>query len=341
VGKRVALDVPVILGITKWDHWSKLENPENPAAELAKLDAFFDANQAHEGLRSVLQSSIVSGHFQVFPMSALGRNCWTRNDKNEVVEVPAQSDPLASFGLEDPFVWIVHQRDAMDLQEFRQNALKKYSVCHSTGKELLKRFPSKSETAKQVREILHECRRKQIRSIAIATAAVVFAWFTVETSLDLWQYRRHLSTLQKLEASPDEKFTAAQWFDRYSIAPAFRHLVSRRFLSREDAEKIAHEHQQHTEELHWQTVEAAQIQEAKLSAAKNYQDKYPEGPHAMQATSLIAQIQAQQQEEGYLKDWKVIQNELAGAENDSKKLQALLDRLAGLTHPFTHISNLL
>ncbi|MCK5719462.1 MAG: hypothetical protein KAH84_05855, partial [Thiomargarita sp.] len=192
-----SLDTPVALIVNKWDRYSTIDY-NNPNQEQEKLEKFLHdkiKQPPHKGLYDVLHSSITEGNFKTFPASALGNNEFIRLENGDVVERIKQVKPLKTFGLENAFIWLAEQRNAIDLQHYQVTATKNLDTCKKTGLELLNRFPAKSELAKQVEKTLGQCR---IRELAWWVAIIIFIpilWFGAETTMDSFNYRKHQAAI--------------------------------------------------------------------------------------------------------------------------------------------------
>jgi GTPase SAR1 family protein len=265
-----ALDTPVALLINKWDRYSHIgsAHPDikqdnikqnklkgflkllllkksekdsridsaHPDIEQDKLDGFFKSvdSRPHKGLNDVLQHSVTEGNFKAFPVSALGAGEFVRLENGDVVERPKQVQPLNAFGLEDPFLWLVQRRDAIDLRHYQNNALSNLKQCQQNGKTLLNRFLPDSAQAKQVKKVLGRCRRRGFYYATGTVASVLALWLTAETTMDVWNYKKITTAIENPNATYDQFIKAEEWLTKYTTAPYFRHLISQRFIKSDD-----------------------------------------------------------------------------------------------------------
>ncbi|HEW98408.1 MAG: hypothetical protein DRR16_12555 [Candidatus Parabeggiatoa sp. nov. 3] len=296
-----ALDTPVVLLFNKWDRYSHIDSA-HPDIEQDKLEAFLKSvpPPPHKGLNDVLQHSVTEDNFKAFPVSALGAGEFVLLENGDVVERPKQVQPLNAFGLEDPFLWLVQRRDAIDLRHYQNNAQSNLKQCQQNGKTLLNRFPPNSAQAKQVKSVLGQCRRRAFYYAAGTVAGVLALWFTAETTMDLWNYKKLTTAIENPNATHDELGKAEQWLTKYTTAPNFRHLISQRFINSDDVKTTLTDLQTRRETFLWGPVETALEKnlQAAVEPAKRYLEYYPYGPHAEESKNILlrAQFQVQQHE---------------------------------------------
>ncbi len=296
-----ALDTPVVLLFNKWDRYSHIDSA-HPDIEQDKLEAFLKSvpPPPHKGLNDVLQHSVTEDNFKAFPVSALGAGEFVRLENGDVVERPKQVQPLNAFGLEDAFLWLAQRRDAIDLRHYQNNAQSNLKQCQQNGKTLLNRFPPNSAQAKQVKSVLGQCRRRAFYYAAGTVAGVLALWFTAETTMDLWNYKKLTTAIENPNATHDELGKAEQWLTKYTTAPNFRHLISQRFINSDDVKTTLTDLQTRRETFLWGPVETALEKnlQAAVEPAKRYLEYYPYGPHAEESKNILlrAQFQVQQHE---------------------------------------------
>ncbi len=299
-----ALSVPVALLITKWDRYSNNIDYTNPANEQSKLEEFLNSSSPppHKGLSDVLRFSVSEGNFQVFPVSALGMSECVPFDNGNVVERPKQILPLLSYGLEDAFVWLVGRRDAIDLQQFKEQSTKNIRACQQTGLELLNRFSKSSEQAKQINTILQKCQKAQKNRTLYTFITIIVLLFFAETTVDLMNYQNHVVAANNSHATHEQLEKAETWFTKYLAAPYFRHFFSRIVLSRKKAHTILTKLQKHREKFLWEPVEKALdknfLQAAKAHAQK-YLEYYPYGQHTQEAQDIKLSAEVKENEEAF------------------------------------------
>ena len=287
--ENAALDIPIALLITKWDKYSDIDYA-NPATEQSKLENFLNSNPPppHKGLCDVLHFSVTKGNFKVFPVSALGA-CEVVFENNKSIERPKQINPLNSFGLEDPFIWVAQRRDAIDLQNFYEQATTSLKGYKPKGLELLNRFPKGSEQAKQIQMLLQASKKAQRKRIFYTIISIIVLWFVAETSIDLFNYRKNIVAANNPHTTHEEIDRAEKWLTEYLATPYFRHMISKIFLSRKKVQSLLQDLQKRRDDFMWGPVEKA-LKMKDLAAAyipvSEYLKYYPYGQHAQQAQDI-------------------------------------------------------
>lgn len=332
-----ALDVPLALLVTKWDRYSNIDYP-NPTNEQNKLKQFFNSNPPppHQGLCDVLRFSVTKDNFKTFPVSALGASDCVQLDNGTFIETPKQVNPLNAFGLEDAFIWVAQRRDAIDLQNYQEQATFNLKKCKKTGLELLNRFPKGSEPAKQINTILQKCQKaKNVRAIYTFIAIIAFGVIT-ETTIDLINYRQHKVGTNNPHATHEQLDKAEKWLTQYLAAPYFRHLISKLFLGRETVHTLLTKLQAHREKFLWEPVEKAlyvNFQLAKTPALE-YLKYYPYGQHAQEAQDIKLRAEILQQQQQDENTYRQIAQEMQEHKQSVEKLRNLLKKLRQ-TYPQT------
>jgi len=331
-----ALDVPVALLVTKWDRYSEIDY-NNPAYEQRKLEDFFSSNPPppHKGLSDLLRFSVTQDNFKIFPVSALGNYSCVQLNKDKFVERPKQVNPLNAFGLEDAFIWVAQQRDAIDLQNYQEQATKNLQKCRQTGLALLNRFPKGSEQAKQINALLQKCQKsKNVRTL-YTLITIILILFMAETTIDLVNYRQHQVFIKNPHATHAQLSQSEKWLTQYIADPYFRHLISKIFFSRETAQTLLTNLQAHREKFLWAPVERALKKNQKnfraaFRLASEYLEYYPYGQHAQKAQDIKQRgkmIQQQQERENSLRK---IAREMQEHRQNVDKLRNLLNQLINI-----------
>jgi hypothetical protein len=324
-----ALDTPVVLLINKWDRYSDIDSA-HPEIEQSKLKDFFKSEPPppHKGLNDVLHHSVTEDNFKAFPVSALGAGEFVRLENGDVVERPKQVQPLNAFGLEDAFLWLAQRRDAIDLRHYQNNTNVKQ--CHQEGKALLNRFPPNSAQAKQVKSILNQCRKRAFFYGAGTVAAVLALWLMVETTMDLWNYKKLMAAIENPNATHETLGKAEQWLSNYITAPNFRHLIS--FVSRDDAKTTLTELQTRREAFWWEPVETALEKnlQAAVAPAKTYLKYFPNGSHANKCQNILQRAEIELLQHKNEEAFRQIAGGVKENWQDSDTLNELLEELRKL-----------
>jgi hypothetical protein len=299
-----ALDVPVALLINKWDRRGALDF-DNPDHENTRLQQFLESTPEppHRALVQMLSNSVTEDNFAVFPVSAFGEHETLADGR----EIPKQVHPLKSFGLEDGFIHVARQRDAIDMARYEADVRRLspwrfwQSVTHTSPWRLLRagyalaaRFPGKSISHQQVR--FHAARAASIAAthVLCTIASVLFLLVASETFYDGFRTRSVLATLRSPQANEDQLRTEEQWLRAFTIAPVFRHTGSRLFvLSRAHANATLDGFWTQRDELAWQNVAQTQDLFQRAKRAKDYLDQYHNGRHRLNAQGIIAEAEQQ------------------------------------------------
>ncbi len=293
-----ALEIPVALLINKWDRYSHIDYA-NPANEQEKLKEFLNATTPppHKGVCDVLQYSVTKDNFKVFPVSAFGAS--ESHPLDDSVERPKQVNPSMAFCLEDAFIWLAQRRDAIDLKQYQEEAAQNLDSYKKTGLELLKRYPTTSEQAKQINAVLQECQKVKRKRTIYVIIAIVGLWLMAETTMDMISYQEHAVTANSPLIIHKQVGKAEKWLTEYIAAPYFRHLISKRFITQEKAQHILGKLQTQRENFLWEAVQNAQkvnLQVA-LTPTSEYLKSYPYGSHAQEVQDIKQRAEFQWQKQ--------------------------------------------
>ena len=323
-----ALDVPLALLLTKWDKYSDIDYT-NPASEQSKLENFLNSNPPppHKGLSDVLRFSVTKGNFKIFPVSALGPSECVSLENHKVIERPKQIKPLNSFGLEDAFIWVAQRRDAIDLQDYHEQATISLKGCKQRSVELLRRFPKGSEQAKQIQTLLQICQKAKRKRIIYTVISIIVLWFVAETTVDLINYRQNIVATNNPHTTHEDIDRAEKWLTEYLATPYFRHTISKIFLSRKKVETLLAGLQKRRDDFMWNPVEKA-LKNKDLPSAyipvSEYIKYYPYGQHAQQAQDIKRSWQQLENEKELRRIDAIAQTSM----QDREKLRKLLKELS-------------
>ncbi len=115
--------IPIALVVNKWDRMDAFgAAPTTHDEECKRLSEYVasDKGQHLKGLVDALHHTVGKDNFCMFPVSALGQ-CEISGDKKNQIERPRQNLPLQSFGLEDPFFWLMDRVDAISVREYESD----------------------------------------------------------------------------------------------------------------------------------------------------------------------------------------------------------------------------
>jgi len=325
-----ALDIPVVLLINKWDRYSNIDYA-NPVSEQKKLEDFLNSSTPppHKGLCDVLKFSVTEGNFKVLPVSALGASECVLLEQGDTVEQPIQVNPINAFGLEDAFIWLAQQRNAIDLKEFGERSLKCPVMAKGMGLELLNRFPKYSDETKKIQAILKVGKKVKNFRIFYMVIVVIAMWLITETSLDVINYKKHQIVADSPQATHEQLGEAENWLTQYIAAPYFRHLISKIFLNQEQAQNILIQLQAHREKFLWEPVEKAlQVNlQVALVPATTYLKYYPYGKHVQEAQDIKLRAEFMQLKQINQEAFHKLAIQVQEHKQDVNKLNQLLKEL--------------
>ena len=288
----VSLHTPVALLLNKWDRYSDIDLT-NPEKEQDKLADFFTShpNSPHKGLQDELQHSVTQENFKTFPVSALGASTFVRLDNGDIVERPITVQPLNSSGLENPFIWLAQRRDEIDVQHYLKEAQKNLTQCQKEGQVLLNRFPKNAPPVRQIKEMMDGCRKRLFLQWGGAIAAILLILLTMETGIDLYKYQKLMTGIDNPNVTYADIGKAERWLTRYIIAPQFRHLISKRFISVAKAKETLTVLQKKGEQALWLPVENALYLQSSVEPAEKYLQYYPNAEHAIKCKNILQRAQ--------------------------------------------------
>jgi hypothetical protein len=290
--------IPVALLVNKWDRHGALDYA-HPERERKALDQFLERRPPppHQKLVEVLKR-MAQGNFAVFPVSALGATTRLLNGN----EIPQHVQPLRSFGLEEGFIFLAHQRDKLDLAQYGAKVGKRLCV------------------------------------IAVVLFLVVGLLVGSETLFDDVEWRRFSATLQTPQATRQDFRAAIDWLRAYASAPGYRHLGSRWLVL---SPTTARTRLQDLDEQAWQGVVTVVDPEQQAHLAQRYFDEYgANGKYRQEAQGLIDAAKQRQHMQANWQHLRDMDTQLQAMQTRSdrpgfqpQELQELRQRLQQVPHP--------
>lgn len=246
---KISRAVPVVLVVNKWD---RMDGYDGGAAEEEKnshesLRKFVDSeNGKHlKALEDAVKNAVGVKCFTMLPVSALG-TC----EIVDGIERPRKSLPLESFGLEDPFVWLIDRIDAKAVADYRQEiralSFLPWSALWSPKSRLLRQ--------RQIELLASEVRNKQIwPAIKSAGRLLAFKRFIAKCEVGLlavavllaaeyvWSSRSYMAAYQALTNQPpimrQEDYEVSRSHTAallpYVVSFPIRHAIASWFVSRD------------------------------------------------------------------------------------------------------------
>lgn len=298
--------VPIALLINKWDRSGTLAKGKGAHEhEMMRLEAFLqtDPPPPHAGLLNELIPA--SGNrCRPFPVSAFGEAVREPgNTEGQFIEKPARVTPeLPSFGLEEPFLWLVEQRDTMDAENLAgssklQRVLLSFSQasrCKKQAQAIAARMSKASPHARRVAKVLQRVNRV----IFIQTTFLVLVLFAsalgIEFAFDAGEYSSKRVAMKNPAASQGWH-EAEDWFTNYTEAKPWRHLLHRRFaLTNEQAIDELQTARADRDNLAWQSAQSTMDKATQVVLARRYLSDFPQGAHTGDAQRLLADDETQQ-----------------------------------------------
>jgi len=290
---------PLVLLLNKWDRRSRIEY-EHWEMEAQELDVFLAGKDEESrklpygGLAHLLRNC-AEGDFHAFPVSAFGDYRLAPGGKKEL---PARVNPLPSFGLIDPFVWLGMRCDenkivALEEKKSKTNWNRFWKIRHAVhvakeSRQLKKKFPQKSYEQKRVKAV-----QRTIRTIMLAHAVIIAAiaygiYLMARGAVDLYQWREVNTVYSDPEGTSDEIEEADAWLAAYGKSPLFTRVLSRHFHSSEEAFELLTKKQDERDKEMWARVEAVTDPNEKEELARIYLKQYGDnGAHREEARAII------------------------------------------------------
>ncbi len=313
---------PIALLLNKWDrHGGIVLNGRAHAEESRAVEAFLKTEPPppHAGLLAEL-SAASGGVCRAFPVSAFGKAIREPGENSgEFVERPVQVVPeLLSFGLEEPFLWLVTQRDQRDVEELAAVSRKRgvwwntwstFKCWRNVGR-VATRMSSASPEVPRLRSV-----RKRLREgFAAQFVLIVLMCLFVELSFDAIGLRRIRAAMAN-PADRDGWTKAEAWFTSYLESGPARHVLHRRFfLSNAAAAAELQSERSRRDEQSWVAVKSSTDDATRAALARDYRANFPQGAHRADADKLIADIEN-----------SILRDQLRA------QLDVLSSRLAGIT----------
>ena len=232
--EKLERPTPIAFVVNKWDRCAGFDGGQDVAAQrLLLADQFLERTPPpyHANMINMLRVA-AKGRFEIFPVSATGP---TRPGQSCQRELPPERGNIRSYGLEDPFIWLIGQHDALDIaarearmQKIRRNWASFPWMPWREGraiKALRGQLDKNTPEGKQLTALLPRVRGLLGRQIVIyLLAALAF-----EGLLD---FRRHHAALNHIVAPTRETEwqEGVKWLRDYAWSGQWRHAIYSYFV---------------------------------------------------------------------------------------------------------------
>jgi len=280
--------VPIVMLVNKWDRSGRLDNPGfTEESEKVAVDQFLARpdRPPHAALLDELRMAS-PGFCEVFPISAYGPATYHTNAQTgETIELPVQVSPcLKSFGLEAPFLWLIDQKDMLDLQKVEAEARwprtlfnpAQVSLAKRAVKQLLHRL-SPGSAARDPATRLY--RRVKLTHVGQCCAGVLLALFSVLGIESAFDHRDHVAAVERItspKSTHDNRLLGERWYHAYIGAVPWRHrMYGTLWLNREEAKDEVHHLWTVAEEAEWKQVLATEKPDQRAALATGFAEHFP------------------------------------------------------------------
>ena len=288
---------PVALLINKWDRSGSLVSGERSYdEETGRLESFLSTQPPppHAGLLSELQAASCCCH--AFPVSAFGESVREPGETpGTFIEKPAIVTPeLPSFGLVEPFMWLVGECDRADTDKLI-TASRRFNVwwnthsairCYKKARFIAARMSPSSPDALRIRRVRHHA----IHCFLAQGGILLLLWLCLELTLDMGGLRKARQGMR----NPDDITGwphAVEWFDDYTKSPPIWHVLCR-FLVLNNGGAVAELQaaRHYRDEQAWASVQAVKDEGTRATLAESYLKTFPQGAHVNEARRIVTEV---------------------------------------------------
>ena len=253
----------------------------------------------HASIRDVLRGAAGDELFASFPVSAFGPSELVmvkdeKSGKESLIERPQRVDILDSFGVEDPFFWLVEKRDAMDVGalETKANPFRlpfspsTLDQCKREAKRLAVRISPVAPDAQRVQDVRRRLTQVQIIQSVSFVLMLLAVILGIEASLDARGHRLARAGFEGRNANGAEEGTA--WYEAYLEAKDYRHLGYRFVFPRGQAEAELKEKREAREGREWVVLSAEKVPAQQLTLLQSFLKRYPNSTRRPEAIKRIS-----------------------------------------------------
>ncbi len=302
-GRDKHVGIPMALLVNKWDRAGEIQQgPDAHQIETQRLKKFLAGEDGrpppHAALLNVVKASS-DPYCEVFPVSAFGRFQRILDPSSGLmVEKPAVvGSELNSFGLEEPFLWAIEQREQMDVDTAAKEALSPWlwfapmraERCKAQLKATSARMSKGSKAQQTIAKLRKRVGRVQLAQTAVLVTFMFSAALGLEAAADYLGHHKAVAEAHD-PRNADGWNKAEAWYESYMNASAWRHLPYTKFaLSREQARKDLQELRERADDFAWAPAAAATELAEKKRLAEAYLRTNKHGRHANEANLVMVQ----------------------------------------------------
>lgn len=297
-GEHSQLNCPVALIINKWDRLRDYQHFDHTRADQ-EVEEFLQEYPSYRSLGNSIRNSVSEENFRIFPVSAFGAAEFHTKEDGTRIERCATQEPLHSFGLEDPFVWLARRRDELDVKSVQQEATRYHWYMPNPfplwkvwrrAKNLSRQFPDTSPHVSSLAPILKSVKKRLLHRSATLGFLIIFTLFSLIAITDYKKY----NTLKNEAASGislEQEKALIRWLNQYVSNPWPWHYLSMlTFLSKAKAGQLLKDMHEAYDRRLWGIVEKINDLLEKYKPAKEYLEMLPGGKHVDDAKAIIVQV---------------------------------------------------
>jgi len=280
---------PICMIINKWDRHSNLEDT-SVEKEEEKLTKFLtDPDYSHASLCQSLKCATAPELFKSFAVSAFGRSKRIDN-----VEKPISVNPLQSFALEDPFVWLVRKKQELEIQDLREQQapikgwyfweLRESFRLRKKWKSLKKAIAKDSKLFDQLKQGLIRSKKLIAWQILCPVVTFVIMFGVIYSAIDSWKIRQTIQSYQAVSATNENILMNENMLIRHMNANLLLKIGSRTIYSRKKIQRIMDKRRKD-----WESTLYKNMKPNNEDHAYIYLDYFRNGTNAPKANSIIAE----------------------------------------------------
>ena len=243
--KSAERQIPISMVVNKWDRSPQFEasiRSESDARVMLKDFLSSEPQPFHASVERMLRPA--SGdRIKSFAVSAVG-DVRLEGEGDQAFELPPLKGTLNSFGVEEPFLWIIQQRDEIDIDEQELSIDRKTNrfrppwlpcLRHPHFHTTLSRFDVGTPEASRMANVLRKSHRLAFRQTGLYALVITVALLLWEGFQDR---QGHVNAEQCIKSPAEESGwpKGIAWLSTYGRSNSLRHtLYSMAILSKQSA----------------------------------------------------------------------------------------------------------